>query len=288
MITRKYEELLLAKADGSCVNGKQCISPTIKPGTAVKNIGKCVLCCRFEATKLFDNLYDVACSDITENVFVNPYNNIDGDYDVKYYLDALDKHVYKGVSGPFIRYNSKHYKTIDNKKGIEQLIPNSEQLNWLVHIIDMNRSSFQQYNEKWYMIVCQNSKCRENVLSILDQQNSVGLNNTVFNLGEKKLLCGLCKSQTTRIDSKPNGLIEWKSNHYTKCAFCSTNILFNSMRFPQACSHCTSQFIKKAQDSLKICCYCNIPVNVNRRNGGKMITTENGTTKYYCKIHFKK
>ena len=287
IFTRKFEEQTMRISDGSCKNGSRCISLTDNPGTAIGDTGKCVLCCRFEATELYDRMYDIATSN--SDVIVNPYRNISGDYNEEFYLKINDINLFRNVTGPFIRFNIDHYKLSDDSRGIVQLIPETYKLNWFSCLIDLERSTFQKSDPNWYIVVCKNARCSGNVLTILDNQSAIGVHNCVYNLKNDYLQCVKCKTKTSNVFSKkcPIPLINHGGISYTKCEFCKTAIMFDVTNFPQVCTCCLKKLKAKANESLKVCCYCNIPVNLNRRNGGKEERNEHGISKYYCKVHYK-
>lgn len=285
IVSREMEDLALAHANGTCQNGDSCISPTSVPGTAFVQ-GKCVMCCRYETTKHFNDMFDYGTTNLIEKGTLNPYTNISNEYPESSLLDKTDIHVFKCIDGPFVLFNENDYTLVDEFK-VTQKIAKPNCINWFETLIDIEKSSLPA-KKKWVFAYCKSSKCKKNFFSIVDQQSATGMTDTVYNLETDTLQCSTCKIDVEYIYSNDyTNFVTYNEEDYTKCSFCDTIVKFDVRKSPSACSGCVNMLSKRAQDAKKVCLYCNIHVNTSRRGGNKCITQSDGTVIYLCKLHSK-
>ena len=285
IISRETEEIALNSANGTCINGEVCVSPTAIPGTALVD-GKCVLCCRYETTQKFNDLFDFGVRNTSNETNINPYTNITNEYHENVLLDKTDIHIYKRISGPFIRYDKNDYTLVDDVK-VVQNFERPKTINWVKTLIDIERST-DPVPSKWFIAHCTTQKCKKKLFSIVDQQSATGMIDTVYNLGTNSLQCSYCKNDVEYIYSNEmSNLVQYNKEDYTKCSFCNTLIKFNVLQSPRTCTTCLNGLVKRAQDAKKVCLYCNVHVNTSRRGGNKSIKQSDGTVIYLCKVHSK-
>ena len=285
LFTRTQEERVLSHADGSCVNGDRCVSPTVDPGTAAVN-GKCILCCRYETTKRFDDH-----GATSTNAVLNVYSNCSGDYDTSAYLDQTEPNKFNGIFGPFIRYNKKDYKASNKRRtGVIQNIPRapSGDINWIDANFDMDRCLNIDIidREDWHITFCAKKGCKQDIFTLIDQQRAMGVDGTVVDVDSDDLQCAGCRTSVSTIQSNPlSGVIAYKKKLYARCIFCKNVVLFNKENCPQTCESCIKDFQKKAEDALSVCYYCRRPINVDGRNGSETYTIENDQHIFLCRNH---
>lgn len=285
LISRETEEIALSRANGTCANRDKCVSPTVIPGTAIAN-GKCVLCCRYETTKTFNDLFDFGVEAHTNCEAINPYTNITNDYRKEVLLDITDKHSYKCISGPFVKYNEDDYTLIDDLKVVQNFKP-VKTIHWINTLINIEKQVLP-INKGWSIAYCKTTKCKKKVFSIIDQQSATGMTDTVYNLNTGTIQCSSCKVDINVIHSNDKtGLVTYNEEDYTKCSFCNTIVKFDVFSAPPTCTSCLNSMVKRAQDAKKVCLYCNIHVNTSRRGGNKSVVQPDGSVIYLCKVHSK-
>ena len=240
-LSRFEEEKFLLNPNDTCINKNNCVTPTKKKGRAIKSIGKCVLCCRFEATKKFEKKE-------FSNIPYNLYINFDYDYNDNYYLDNSNDNIFKNISGPFIRYNELDYSIFNdgiiqnfNKKNIHI------NLKWFENMIDINRSIFSN-NLNFNIAICSNTLCKKNFKTILDKQSSKGVENCIFNLKTKIIECENCEKPIKKIYSNSYqdiSILNYRNKSLTICLFCGCAIYFNVKKSTQTCTGCSMNLKKR-------------------------------------------
>lgn len=290
--TRQEEELNLAHSGGTCQNSQECATVTDfgfkRAGTAFVD-QKCVLCCRKEVTNKFNHLMLCGKSEGVNSSIYNPYMVCDTDYPTNVFVDTEDRNAFRGITGPFVRYNINDYKVVGPDQ-LKQTIPTVGRLNWYSVLLDLRRSTFLKSAicDPWFLASCSNPKCRQDILTIVGQHKSIGMTNVVYDLNKKRTKCAKCMGDVLYTHVDPTlkmTLLEYNDVVYTKCLFCDIIIWYNKLHTAQACETCTTTLSEKAFEQTKVCERCGVSVTVNRRGGVKMNDPKTGKTVYYCKSH---
>ena len=289
---RTLEEEYLFNCDGSCTSGDDCAC--LSHGVA--NAGKrlplldvCVLCARRSTTRHYEYLLDCGNAQEGQRVLINPYCNQEGDYDVRFYLDNLDRTIFRAVGGPFIAYDPQHYQKV-NDCGIKQTFRLIER-NWLSRIFTFTYTYrlASPKNPQWFAYFCMNPRCKLDLLNFVDQVSAEGSPNIIYDVSQDVLLCLKCKHKATKVFStcfKNNVhlILKHRGKSFSRCSFCNTMVHFDKYRFPQSCKECHETHVKLSLDRSKICYICSIPVNGGRRGGCQSFDISN--KKYFlCKHH---
>lgn len=285
LIERSEEEGALLHADNTCARGKGCVSPTVNAGTAFAG-PLCIMCLRMEVTERFNRLYDEGVH-VDNPPPINPYVNVGGDYPDEYLLDITDPGVYKGVSGPFVRYDPSHYVRV-GENGVRQNIPVTPPgSNWFSRLIDVGQSVAVP-DPRWFIVACPNGNCSRDIFTLIDQQSATGVDHVVYNLDSGRVECVDCHHPTETIYSGgPCNMVLHRGKHYSRCVFCLNILPLNLLASPQVCGTCTKENQVRAMELNRTCSHCGVVVNVGRRKGGKCVPGADGP-KYLCKQHLKK
>lgn len=292
VFTRQEEELNLAHCGGTCNNSGNCAMITDfgfkRAGTAFVN-QKCVLCCRKEVTNKFNHLMLCGKSEGVKSAIYNPYMVCNTDYPSNVFVDADDRNAFRGITGPFVRYNINDYQKVGPEQ-LKQTLPTMDCLNWYDVLLDLRRSNFLKSakDNPWFLSACSTKKCRQDILTIVGQYKSIGMTNVVYDLNEQRTKCSKCLGNVRykhADQTLPMTLLEYKDVFYTKCLFCDIIIRYNKLQTAQACDTCCVSLQEKAFEQTKVCERCGVPVTVNRRGGVKMNDPKTGKIVYYCKSH---
>jgi hypothetical protein len=277
LLTRTEEERLLGFADGSCTNGTNCVSPTENYGTAAVG-GKCVMCCRSEATELFDG----RC----EKTVTNPYQNCTGDYLPADYLDNTDKNQFNSVTGPFVRYVREDYLPNPTRDGVSQTLRAPEELNWVDTLFVLSEGTQVDVlgTSDWNIVYCATPTCKRGIFTLVDQQRAMGVDSALFNLATNHLECDTCKiTVSTAAADAETGLVTNDGKYFARCLFCRNVVLFDKLCSPQTCASCLEEFQLKALNSFKKCHYCKRPITLEAAT--QTFKLGDKTTVYLCKGH---
>ena len=303
VFSRVQEERALANCDGTCVSGPRCVAVvdlgSETAGQALPSLSRCVLCCRASVTAQFNACMFHGSANSGRGIVFNPYVNMTGDYDPSLYLDRFDMNVYKAITGPFIAYERSHYNLVGPNSIVQISIGGDKRLNWFNSIFNQNvcpgplpRAHIS--GRPWQIAICQNPKCKINILTFVNRAYAEGFDNTVFDMERNKLCCIKCQTPVTMVGSEEitrgnvargrhlflNHDDKWDS----RCAFCRTVVEFDKFRCPQTCDSCEKNFIDQAIESTKICYYCSSPVGLTRRGGAQTLSVGDETV-YFCKQH---
>lgn len=305
IFSRSVEEAYMLSPDGTCVEGPQCrhvvdFGSSIS-GKALPGLSRCVLCCRYGATKTFNEcLYHGSAAEGRQIIF-NPYCNMEGDYCTSYYLDRQDENIYNAISGPFIAYDPSHYEST-GPAGVTQKISSSpkDALNWFDMIFNQRvlggpiRGGQHISERPWGISICTNPKCKINTLTFVNKSCAEGFDNTVYDMYRDKLCCIKCNTPVTTVGAEQitrgsNCLgrrlhLKYGNKWYSRCAFCRTVVEFNKFRSPQSCDWCHKNCIDQAIESTKVCYYCSNPVGLSRRGGAQSVQVDDKTI-YFCRQH---
>jgi len=290
---RSLEEEYLLDCDGSCASGIRCVSLShgvSRAGRRLPLLEVCVLCARQQTTRLYNEL--LFCGNATEggHLLLNPYCNHEGDYDVRCYLDNLERHSFHAIGGPFIAYDPEHYKKVSDC-GIEQTLRLVES-NWLSRLFTFDYSGIKPgpRRPQWWAYFCRNPRCKLDLLNFVDKVCAEGSPNIVYDVSQDNVLCLKCNQKATKVFSTcltPNIhliLQDSIAGTFSRCSFCNTLIRFDKYRFPQCCGACHETHLKMSIERLQVCYVCNTFVHHSRRGGCQTFNLNN--TKYFlCRNH---
>ena len=131
--------------------------------------------------------------------------------------------------------------------------------------------------------MCIRDRCLhcDKVLSIINTQSAVGVDNVVYNLAKDRPQCSSCSKPTTifKADSS-TGFVNFKDNTYLKCLICKNIIRFDSRCFPHFCDTCENDIIKISRDCAKMCAYCNVPLH-----NSSLKSSDKSKNINFCKLH---
>jgi hypothetical protein len=294
VFTRQEEERNISQCGGTCANMHECAM--IKDfgfktrGTAFVN-EKCVLCCRKEVTNRFYHLLLCAKSEGIFTEIYNPYMVCDTDYPPNVFIDYEDPNTFRGITGPFVRYDVKDYRKVSTNCLI-QTFPETKVSNWYAILINLSSSNFIKSSANpWFIASCPNDNCKLDILTIVGQYKSIGINNAVYDLETKCTKCNKCGSRvlyTYADQSLRMTLLQHNDCFYTKCIYCDVIIRYNKLRTAQLCEHCYTSMQERGYQKTKVCERCGVAVSLNRRGGTKYMDKGSGKTLYFCKSHKQK
>jgi hypothetical protein len=276
----------MARPDETCELGIRCAARTVGglAGRAVPHVGMCVLCCRRTVTEELTALMFHGSADDVH--VLNPYCNLEGDYGVADMVDPVDKGVYRGVTGPFVVWNPRHYRVLPGG-GVEQTLARPEPTSWLETLFHMEWGSGADRAPPWAITVCVGPRCRGGPpLTYVNVSMAEGAP-TAVDLDAGRILCVRCKVEVIQVRSHPGSshmFLEYGGKWYARCAFCNTVVEFNKFRCPQACDSCRAGLLSQARASMKVCFYCSVPVGPGRRGGAQELLVDDKVT-YLCRQH---
>lgn len=286
IISREDEERAMGRCNGKCKSGDLCVFQVdfgLPGGTPIGPFEHCVLCLRHNATRTFDDLLFTASAGDGTVELIGPYCNMEGDYDEDFYIDKQDRNCYRGFIGPFITYNPSHY-TVKDSGVVQSGIPAGKYMNWL-NALFCTDLTMVRANSRWSITVCANPKCKVDILNFINQSSAEGFAGTVYDMVKSELQCSKCNGKVSVVESDEHGvLVEFKYKWYTKCAFCTTIVMFDKFNTPQTCDYCHNAMVERALESTKVCLRCSTPISMTRRGGGQMITIRDENV-YLCRRH---
>ncbi len=301
VFSRAQEDESLANCDGTCASGPRCaivVDLGGTPGRALPGLSRCVLCCRVATTIRFNDCMFHGSAREGRAVAFNPYVNMSGDYDPSFYLDRFDTNIYKAITGPFISYNSSHYR-LESPTKVIQDIPGDKSLNWFDSIFKQRVCPWPPpkshvTSRPWSLTVCANPKCKINILTFINRAYAEGFDSAVYDMERDQLCCIKCRTPVTKIQSEVitrgdvavgrHLFLQYEDKWYSRCAFCRTVVEFNKFRCPQTCDGCEKNYLDQAIESTKVCHYCSNPVGLTRRGGAQTILAGDRTV-YFCRQH---